>query len=389
MLPDAPVLFGGGTVGSGMAAGARADFGFWFDDCETLGMGAKVWGLEGDSDGFYAARRRTGNPVLARPFYNVVLGQEDALLVASPGLIVGSINADTSSSVLAAEAYLRSGILAGRGYNLDLVGGYHFLRLDDELSVFSNSMSIDPGGAVPVGTIIDVLDEFGAQNEFHGGSIGVVGEIRHGCWTLSGLAKCQRRQHAIRRSTSTATRASRRRATRRRSLPGGMLAQPTNMGEYARDVTAWIPELGVTAGYDVRNWLRLTIGYNFLWISNVAFAGDQIDCSVNPTQFGGNPLIGPARPAFTVPGKRVLAARPDARRDAHVLSSIRPPANASLEAYETHRTRLPEEAGSCLVSRSPAQSGLTPSRLRRTRRPHPSGKIRGIHVARPRLRLRR
>ena len=109
--------------------------------------------------------------MLARPFYNVVLDQEDALLVASPGLIVGSINADDSSSVLAAEAYLRSGILAGRGYNLDLVGGYHFLRFDNDLSVFSNSMSIDPGGAVPVGTIIDVLDEFDAENEFHGGTI--------------------------------------------------------------------------------------------------------------------------------------------------------------------------------------------------------------------------
>ena len=111
----------------------------------------------------------SGNPVLARPFYNVVLDQEDALLASSPGLLIGSINAETSSSVLAAEAYLRSGILAGRGYNLDLVGGYHFLRLDDDLSVFSDSTSIDPGGAVPVGTIIDVFDEFGAENEFHGG----------------------------------------------------------------------------------------------------------------------------------------------------------------------------------------------------------------------------
>ncbi len=341
-----------------MAAGARADFGFWFDDCETLGMGAKVWGLQGDSDGFYAASP-DGNPVLARPFYNVVLDQEDALLAASPGLIVGSINADTTSSVVAAEAYLRSGMLAGRGYNLDLVGGYHFLRFDNDLSVFSNSMSIDPGGGTPVGTIIDVLDEFGAENEFHGGTIGVVGETRHGCWTLSGLAKFSvgnmRQTVDINGYQSITAPGDTPSVT-----PGGLLAQPTNMGEYARDVTAWIPEFGVTAGYDVRNWLRLTIGYNILWISNVAFAGDQIDRGVNPTQFGGNPLIGPARPAFTLPGKRVLVARPDARRDAHVLSAIRPRRTSRCEAYETHTTRPPEEAGSCRVFRSPAQSGLRP-----------------------------
>jgi hypothetical protein len=159
-------------------------------------------------------------------------------------------------------------------------------------------MSVDPGGGTPVGTIINVLDEFGAQNEFHGGAIGVVGEARHGCWTLSGLAKVSvgnmRQTVDINGYQSITAPGDTPSVT-----PGGLLAQPTNMGEYARDVTAWIPEFGVTAGYDVRNWLRLTIGYNCLWISNVAFAADQIDRGVNPTQFGGNPLIGPARPAFT------------------------------------------------------------------------------------------
>ncbi len=28
---------------------------------------------------------------------------------------------------------------------------------------------------------------------------------------------------------------------------GGMLALPTNIGTYSRDVTAWIPEIGVSA----------------------------------------------------------------------------------------------------------------------------------------------
>ena len=220
------------------------------------------------------------------------------MLAASPGLLEGSINVDTSTSVLAAEAYLRSGVLAGRGYNVDLIGGYHFLRLDDELSVLSNSRSIDPGGAVPVGTIIDVLDDFDARNEFHGGTVGIVSEVRHGSWTLSGLAKFSvgNMHQSVRINGYQSITAP----TELPSVtPGGLLAQPTNMGTYDRDVTAWIPEFGVTAGYDVRSWLRLTVGYNILWISNVALAGDQIDRRVNPTQFGGNPLIGPPLPAFT------------------------------------------------------------------------------------------
>ncbi len=296
-LTTADIMFGGGSVGDGLAAGARADFGFWLDDCETLGLGAKVWGLHGDSQGYYAASP-TGDTVLARPFYNVVLDQEDAFLVSSPGLSVGSIDADTSSSVWSAEAYLRSGVLAGRGYNLDLIGGYHFLRFDDDLSLFSSSMSIDPGGAVPVGTIIDVLDAFGTKNEFHGGSIGMTGEIRRGCWTFSSLVKVSvgnMHQSAAVNGYQFIAAPGDTPAL----WPGGILAQPTNMGGYARDVTAWIPEFGFTTSYDVRKWLRLTVGYNFLWISNVALAGSQIDRSVNTTQFHGNPLIGPARPAFT------------------------------------------------------------------------------------------
>ncbi|NLX55598.1 MAG: BBP7 family outer membrane beta-barrel protein [Planctomycetaceae bacterium] len=295
-LPDATIAFGGGTVGGGMAPGARADFGFWFDECETLGMGAKVWGLHGDSEGSYLSSP-DGSTVLARPFYNIVLDQEDSFLVSSPGLIAGGVTADTSSSVLSAEAYLRSSVLAGRGYNLDLVGGYHFLRLDDDLSVFSSSVSIDPAGAVAIGTLIDVLDEFGAKNEFHGGTVGLSGEIRHGKWTVSGLAKFSvgnMHQSLHINGSQVITAPSDVPAV----WPGGILAQPTNMGSsYSRDVTAWIPEFSITAGYDVRNWLRLTAGYNFLWISNVALSGDQVDRVVNTTQFHGNPLIGEARPA--------------------------------------------------------------------------------------------
>ncbi|MCU0959257.1 MAG: BBP7 family outer membrane beta-barrel protein [Pirellulaceae bacterium] len=299
VLPGAPVLFGGGSVGNALAPGARADFGFWFDECETLGIGAKVWGLHGDSDGFYATSP-AGTPVLARPFYNVLLNQEDALLVSSPGLIVGNINVDSSSSVWAAEAYLRSAIISGPGYNLDLVGGYHFLRLDDELSIFSNSAAADPGGATPIGTIINVLDDFDARNEFHGGSIGVAGEVRRGRWSLGGLAKL---------SVGNMRQGVRIDGYQYIEVPGGgpgsfspggLLAQPTNMGEFDRDVTAWIPEFSITGGYDLFRWMRLTAGYNVLWMSNVALAGDQIDRGVNPTQFNGNPLIGPARPAFAL-----------------------------------------------------------------------------------------
>lgn len=296
VLPAAGILFGNGTVGNGLAAGARADFGFWFDDCETIGLGAKIWGLGGDRQAMSVASP-AGDPILARPFYNVVQGQQDAFLVSYPGIINGNMNVETTSGMIGAEAYLRTSMMSGRGYDLDLIGGYHFVRLDDDLSVVSNSISVDPAGAVAVGTAIDVVDVFDAHNEFHGGEVGVVGEARRGCWTVTGLAKMSvgnmRQTMFIDGSTTVTPPASAAVVS-----PGGLLAQPTNMGSYAQDKTAIIPEVGITLAYELRRWLRLSVGYNAIYLSRVAFSGDAIDTNVNPTQFGGNPLIGPPVPGF-------------------------------------------------------------------------------------------
>ncbi len=279
-----------------MAGGARTDFGFWFDECESLGVGAKVWGLAGDRTG-YSAQSPEGDPLLARPFTNILLDAEDVVLVASTGVLAGNLNVSTSSSVLGGEAYLRSSILAGRGYNLDLLGGYQFVRLDDDVMAHSLSMSLDPSSGVAVGTLIDVVDIFDARNEFHGGELGVVTEVRRGCWTLTGLAKLSvgnmHQTVLIDGATSITTPGNPATVD-----VGGLLAQTTNIGTYTRDKTTWIPEIGINAAYEVRSWMRLTIGYNAIWFSNVALSGDQIDTVVNSSQFGGGSLIGPPRPAF-------------------------------------------------------------------------------------------
>ncbi len=296
VLPGAGILFGGGSIGNRMAPGVRTDFGIWFDECETMGIGAKFLGLHGDRTSFSADS--STQPVMGRPFYNILGGAEDAVLVSSPGLLTGTLNVTTSSSLLGGEAYIRSAVLSGRGYNLDLLGGYHFARLDDEVRIHSNSVVQNVAVGAPVGTVIDVLDSFDAKNEFHGGEFGLVGELRQGRWTFTGLTKLSvgNMQQTVRidgRQTNTIP------AGAPSTTQGGVLALPTNIGTYTRDETAWIPELSLNAAYEVRSWMRLNIGYSAIWFSDVAFSGDQIDRVVNPSQFTGGLLIGPARPALT------------------------------------------------------------------------------------------
>jgi hypothetical protein len=300
-LPTADVLFGGGDVGNGLATGARADFGFWFDECETLGMGAKVWGLEGNRQTFFA-NSPNGDTVLAIPYMDVLQNPAapNAFLVASPGELAGNVQVATGSSVLSTEAYLRTSMFSGRGYDLDLIGGYHFVRLDDDLRLDTNSVVIDPFGASELGTLIQVRDLFDARNEFHGGNVGLVGEIRKGCWTLTGLAKLSvgnmRQSVSINGSQTFTTPPPDPTVAQ---WPGGIFSgAQTNMGSFGRDVTAWIPEIGITAAYQVRPWMRLTMGYSAIWFSSVVFSGDHIDTYVNRTQWNGGMLIGEPRPAF-------------------------------------------------------------------------------------------
>jgi hypothetical protein len=78
--------------------------------------------------------------------------------------------------------------------------------------------------------------------------------------------------------------------------PGGLLAQGTNSGVRSRNRLAFIPEINVNLGYRVNDQLSLTMGYSFLYFSDVVVAGGQIDRTVNLSQNPG-PIVGPVSPA--------------------------------------------------------------------------------------------
>ena len=80
-----------------------------------------------------------------------------------------------------------------------------------------------------MGTTIEEFDRFATQNEFHGGELGVIAELRHSCWTLEVLGKLavgnNRSQVTINGST-TVTVPDPDVAT----TPYGLLALPSNSG---------------------------------------------------------------------------------------------------------------------------------------------------------------
>jgi hypothetical protein len=79
---------------------------------------------------------------------------------------------------------------------------------------------------------------------------------------------------------------------------GGLLTQPTNIGTYDSDRFAVVYEAETMIGYQVTDGIRAFVSYSFLYWSNVARAGDQIDLVVNSSQIPPGSLTGSARPTF-------------------------------------------------------------------------------------------
>jgi hypothetical protein len=72
----------------------------------------------------------------------------------------------------------------------------------------------------------------------------------------------------------------------------GLLVQPTNGGRFTRHPIGVVPEVAVTLAWEFNEHVRASLGYNFLYWSNIIRPGDQIDQIVNvgavgdPGQFG-------------------------------------------------------------------------------------------------------
>jgi hypothetical protein len=84
---------------------------------------------------------------------------------------------------------------------------------------------------------------------------------------------------------------------------GGLLALPTNSGQFSRNQFALLPEAGFNAGLRLTSHLRATVGYTFLYANRIIRSADQIDPVLNVSQrpsLTGTPgtLVGPARPLF-------------------------------------------------------------------------------------------
>jgi hypothetical protein len=317
VLPESAttaILFGNDRVDDGQRNGGRVNVGYWLVDGEFLGVEGHYFTLEEETSSFDGVSNFSGGDpnaiILARPFVNydplLIEPTNDAAIIAFPdgftlglgsGTLDGNLSIRTTSNLQSAGALMRKLVWIDftMQRRLDMLLGYRFLRIDDSVTINDSSLYIPTAGPFPE-TLFQSQDQFSARNLFNGGELGLKFQSQHGRLGIELIGKCafgNNQQLTYINGSTTITSGGVTTTTE-----GGLLAQPTNMGNYERNVFAILPEANANLKWDITCNIRGTLGYNFLYINRVQRSGDAISLNVNPTQMGGGTLIGDAQPVF-------------------------------------------------------------------------------------------
>jgi hypothetical protein len=280
---DTTVLLGNDRLDTGNRSGVALTLGHWFDPSQDWGVQATWFYAGGASDELNTVWQSSGVPVLARPFFNVATGVEDAQLVAYPNVVEGLMVARTHSDLRSAEAVLRGNWSRGTDGRIDVLSGYRYLGFHEGLWLEEQLTIVDPGGNVQVGTQVDLFDRFRTRNDFHGGMLGVLTSLDYGAVSLDiatklGVGRVWR-ESVIDGQTHVRTPVGGEAVS-----PGGLLALPSNMGTYRDSSFALLPELDLKARLMLTDRLSLNVGYQLLFLTNVYRTGQQIDRRIDAHQ---------------------------------------------------------------------------------------------------------
>ena len=310
-LTQTTTLFGGSPVDGHVHGGVDVTLGMWLDCCNTWGIEGNYYDL-GKETASYDSGLSNGNPILARPFFNTQLGAQDSELVAFPSLLAGKVSrvgvgrlpigrVALPSQFVAATvvATMRCGCscnsCCGSSYRLDVIGGYRYYNLSDDVTVNENLVTLT--SPATTGTGINIIDSFRTRNSFNGVELGLISDYYCGRWSIEFSSKMSMgwNHEVVKINGGTIYTDPSGTLT---GYSGGLLALDTNIGAYSQDVFLVIPEFGVQMSYQFTCHLRGFVGYDFLYWGQVARAGDQISLRVDPANIPPKIPGGGPDPAF-------------------------------------------------------------------------------------------
>jgi hypothetical protein len=284
--PGTNLLFGNHGFGSDPFSGIRFTIGYSLDGDGSWGVESTTLFLEQRRSFFSASSTgETGTGTLAIPLFNSDGGFEDANVVGLEGTQAGTINIRLTQRLWGTEANLRLNGAAGDNFRIAGLVGFRFLDLQESLDLDTFA------AALPTSTGITtaLAESYATRNRFYGGQIGAQADYTSGKVCLTALAKValggNDEQVKINGTTVNVDPIAGTVVS-----PGGLFSGPSNIGDHNHCRFAVVPEVGINVGYRFSDNLCATVGYTFLYLSDVVRPGDQIDRSVS-FQANGRPMV--------------------------------------------------------------------------------------------------
>jgi hypothetical protein len=296
--PQTTVLFDGKHLHDQPYNGGYFTAGGWFDECQYFGGELGYFFFAEQDHGYITnANGFPGTAGLYQPFFNPLTGTEDVFVVAQQGdpngPVSGSTKITSQSRLQGADGHFLFSFCRGMSFRCDAIAGVRWLGLEESLTIEDNMQLRGPfaGSGVLLPATVAITDRFSTRNDFIGGDFGLKSHFVNNCWSLDLLTRVALggNHQVVRGDGLTGI-----------SFLGfpivnftrvGRFIGPANSGVFGNDIFSVVPEVGLTLGYAPTHWCKFTIGYNWMYWTNVVRPGGQVDRVVNP--------IGvPTRPEF-------------------------------------------------------------------------------------------
>lgn len=298
--PGVNVLLGGGSVDTHRNAGLKITGVYRIDSRNGVEL-----------TGFYIPTRTTSSSVsstglpgsvdLLLPFFDVTENQENFTEISYWPDYRGSAQATLSNNLGGGEINVTWAMPPRDAWRVDLLGGFRFLQLRESYTITTSSPYNPPNPA----DIWNTTDAFDARNRFYGLQVGARAMYDQGPWVGNAIGKLalgtMQQRVSVNGFLETNDYAD---YGPTQVFSGAYFALPSNSGDHSRSTFAVVPEVALNVGYRLTPQATVYVGYSFLYASNVARPGDQVNRNINPTQsvaYGNDPpatLVGVAQPTF-------------------------------------------------------------------------------------------
>jgi len=294
--PNARVILGANQISQDPSSGGRLWLGFWFDTHRSLGLEVAGMWVETPSNQAGVESNVRGFPMYSRPVFIPGTGSS-VYDISYPNFVSGRFSVETQQLLRGLEANLVAFAIGSQTLSLDLIAGGRFINLEERVNLNYQMTTLAPLPAfgndlLAIGTSAQAFDTYRTTNQFYGGQIGGRVETNFGRLSLGFAGKVALGVNEMTLHVDGSTTRSDTGAV----YAAGILASSANNGRFRESHYAYIPEGNLSVGWWFTPNLRLKVGYNVLYISDVVRPGSNISNIVNPASvpldqlYGANPV---------------------------------------------------------------------------------------------------